>query len=61
MGGRQRAVRVVATHRYVKDPETAERALEMWARYLATSVGSQLGSERYRVQERERKQAGLPY
>jgi hypothetical protein len=58
MAGRQRAVRVVATHRYVKDPETAERALEMWARYLASSVGSQLGDERYRTTER--KQAGLP-
>jgi hypothetical protein len=58
MAGRKRAVTVVATHRYVKDPETAERALEMWARYLATSAGMPLGGGRNRSVER--KQTGLP-
>lgn len=58
MAGRKRAVTVVATHRYVKDPEAAERALEMWARYLATSVGTQVGEGRNR--SAERKQRGLP-
>lgn len=58
MAGRKRAVTVVATHRYVRDPETAERALEMWARYLATSVGTPLGDGRLR--NAERKQTGLP-
>lgn len=38
MGGKQRQIRVVATHRFVRDPEAVERALETWARYLAQRV-----------------------
>lgn len=58
MAGRKRAVTVVATHRYVKDPETAERALAMWSRYLAMSLGRALAERHHGTLER--KQAGLP-
>lgn len=38
MAERRQSVRVVATHRYVRDPEAAERAVDLWARYLAERV-----------------------
>lgn len=38
MAGKRQPIRVVATHRYVRDPEAVERALETWARYLAQRV-----------------------
>jgi hypothetical protein len=36
---------IKVTHRYVHNPEAAERGMELWASYLARHVRKQLAEE----------------